>query len=1029
MFDSTTSIHQGVLQLAHNVTDIIIEMLSDGNSTDNIPTSTLMSSKSSIGGMNDDDNQPPLFDPRRQTQTLFKVQLYVCTTLGLLLFFTFCFIRYKFPIFFSVRSYKNRKIRKLPNDMFSWIRILISINNDQLLQVIGLESYVFLCFFRMSIKILLSLSVLGLCILSPIRYLLIGSFDRDNSSVNFITKYITVFEPDKGKDENSEPIIYLAISTVFTYIFTIIIFYFLFKETNHIIKTRQRFLGSQRSITDRTIFIKNIPEKMCNENDLKRHIQELNVGKVDQINFVYDYSSLVKLFEKRDTIIQKLEILYSSVCGIDVNLFNSIDIQNVHLKIIETKTPPTNNDILYHPQQYDKNNEVIVTDAQNDEKYYILAINNDKYNKKNRSCFKINHSNKEQIESLARQVIKINEEITHLKETAEFKRMPLAFVTMDSVTDAQMAAQAVFSPKVFELITELAPAPLDVNWNNLLLDNKTVMFRKNIIEFIIIVFSCLLIIPIRYITSLLNVNAIRKMWKELGDYLIKHDKARTIVTGLLPTYLFTLINVVLPYVISSLSNLQGLGSEGDVEISVIKKNFLYIFFNLFLVFTLFGTLSSYKALLTDTTQIAPLLATSIKSLSLFYIDLILLQGLTMFPFKLLQIGDLFILFWNFVLNFKRRTPRKFREFLFKPPVFDLGLILPQHILIFIITILYSSISTKILVSGLVYFILGFYTYKYQLVYSLVHPYHSTGKAWPIIFKRICLGVFFLHLQIFGSLALEQSFILAGLMLPVFPVTLIALMFFNKNYEPLLNYIALDAIKTHGKSVEPEFSDNGIDGYFLGSGLPSSDQTVNRKNSVVSLNRFFNGDEGCDAVLLNSSNDNLPELDLLENAIDDGDAIAESAEINTSLIDDQGINGNIPTLSTTTMEGQSTQPITITSRITMNNKSHRKCSTIEEEREAMQSYVHPCLLEKLDGIIIGFDKDMVDYLNFKVVNTTGNLENNDTDNNMEYGITISGVNGNNDQPMNEQNNVDVDLEVASGNLMGYINSKQVIDEIW
>lgn len=1018
---------------------------------------------------NSSDDNPPLFDPRGQTQTLFKVQLYVCSILGLVCFFMFCFVRHKFPLIFSIRSYRNKKIKALPNDMFSWIKILVSINNDQLLQVIGLESYVFLCFFRMGIKILLSLSILGLCILSPARYFLTGSFDKDNTNFKFLVQYISILKGDgDGDDSNndSEPLVYLALCTIFTYIFTAVIYYFLFKETNHIIKTRQKFLGSQRSLTDRTIFIKNIPSYMCNENDLKKHIHDLQVGQVDEINFVYDYSPLVKLYGERNKLINKLEILYSKSCGLDISLFKSLDIQSVHLNTIKANSIPTVDCVIYDSDSLNKNltdtnyNENLNADT---ESYYILSnVYNKKYLKKKRYCFMVKPSDKELIDFYSRKLLEVNSEISHLKESYEFKRTSLAFVTMDSVTDAQMAAQAVFSPKVFELITELAPAPLDIDWNNLLLDNKALFLRKNVIEFIIIMFSILLIIPIRYITSLLNVNAIRRMWKEFGDYLIKHEKVRTVVTGLLPTYLFSIINTILPYVISILSNLQGLGSKGDVELSVIKKNFLYIFFNLFLVFTLFGTLSSYKALLTDTTKIAPLLATSIKSLSLFYIDLILLQGLTMFPFKLLQIGDLSLLVWNFIINFKNRTPRLFNEALYKPPIFDLGLILPQHILIFIITILYSSISTKILVSGLVYFVLGFYTYKYQLVYSLVHPYHSTGKAWPIIFKRICLGIFFLHLQMFGSLALEHSFILAGLMLPLFPSTVVALMFFDRNYKPLLHYIALDAIKTHGKSVGPTSEIDGFDSLLMSTGLNNDNENIHRKESFVSLKGFLNGSEDCDAVLINSSRDTLPHSDEINenvflsdnndtdsNDIDSTNRGATSDDKLKSILINETQEPEIKNGSNVTFHNNDsitgiTNSTTINDTVNCNSTSlnninetslldtsstcmRRKCSTIEEEREATQSYVHPCLLDELDGLIVGFTNDDIDYLDFRIVENQ-NLGNVDYD--IDGGAVSITTNNVADGSSHEDiSNANIDIEAPKGIIVGSITRKHQNDMVW
>ena len=136
--------------------------------------------------------------------------------------------------------------------------------------------------------------------------------------------------------------------------------------------------------------------------------------------------------------------------------------------------------------------------------------------------------------------------------------------------------------------------------------------------------------------------------------------------------------------------------------------------------------------ISDTTKIAVQLATSLRRMALFYVDLILLQGLTMFPVKLLQVSDFFLLnVLGKLFYFKRlilKTPRDYRSYYFTPQIFDFGINLPQHILIFMIILIYSVVSTKIVTCGLIYFILGLFVYKYQLVYNFVHPPHSTGKS-------------------------------------------------------------------------------------------------------------------------------------------------------------------------------------------------------------------------------------------------------------------------------------------------------------
>ena len=91
-------------------------------------------------------------------------------------------------------------------------------------------------------------------------------------------------------------------------------------------------------------------------------------------------------------------------------------------------------------------------------------------------------------------------------------------------------------------------------------------------------------------------------------------------------------------------------SQGDIEMSLISKNFFFTFFNLFVVFTIVGTASNARGYfshigerigdsLKDTTSVARILAESLKDLVLFYLNLIILQGLGLFPLRLLEFGS------------------------------------------------------------------------------------------------------------------------------------------------------------------------------------------------------------------------------------------------------------------------------------------------------------------------------------------------------------------------------------------------------
>ena len=86
-------------------------------------------------------------------------------------------------------------------------------------------------------------------------------------------------------------------------------------------------------------------------------------------------------------------------------------------------------------------------------------------------------------------------------------------------------------------------------------------------------------------------------------------------------------------------------SQGDVELSVISKNFFFTFFNFFVVFTILGVVSNFlngnfDKPLKDVDNVAQNLAKSLARMLNFYLNYIILQGLGLFPLRLLEIGSM-----------------------------------------------------------------------------------------------------------------------------------------------------------------------------------------------------------------------------------------------------------------------------------------------------------------------------------------------------------------------------------------------------
>lgn len=749
------------------------------------------------------DHQRGNHDFRKPTAQVVTTQLYTATLLGLFALFSFSILLKKLPKLYASRKYKGDGSLRLPSwdesSLFGWISVVYKIRDQQVLEYAGLDAFVFLGFFKMCIKLLSVCSFFAICIISPIRYHLTGRYDDGNDDhdntdmiVN-LTKRFTVFDSLEPYPEGT--ILYLWMYVAFTYFFTFLAIHMLISQTKLVVTTRQSYLGRQNTITDRTIRLSGIPMELRDKEALKQRIEQLKIGRVSSITICREWGVLNRLFHYREKVLNQLELKYAEC---PKSLLDSEHYsENIRLRRSQEDSPQEADDVrhsvepsIVHQDDNAVDENIIYSEVQINERPTLKTGFLGFFGKE---VDAINH--------LEQQLKFIDQEIIDARKK-HFSATPTAFVTMDSVANAQMAAQAVLDPRVHYFITRLAPAPHDIKWDNACLSRKERLTKGYAVTIFIGLSSLFLIIPVSYLATLLNLKTLAKFWPSLGDFLKENKWAQNLVTGLLPTYLFTLLNVIIPYFYEYLTSRQGLVSYSEEETSLVSKNFFYIFVNLFLVFTLAGTASNYWGYLGDTSKIAFQLATSIKEFSLFYVDLIILQGIGMFPFKLLLAGSL--IGFPFV-KITAKTPRQ-RSELYKPPIFNFGLQLPQPILILIITLIYSVMSTKILVSGLAYFIIGFYVYKYQLIFATDHLPHSTGKVWQLIFRRVIVGLLLFHLTMAGTLAgFEGGWVLSSWLFPLPLITLSFLYNFQKNYLPLLQYIALSSIREHERDNQNENS--------------------------------------------------------------------------------------------------------------------------------------------------------------------------------------------------------------------------------
>lgn len=416
---------------------------------------------------------------------------------------------------------------------------------------------------------------------------------------------------------------------VFTYLFTSLAMYLLVTTTQKIIKIRQEYLGSQTTVTDRTIRLSGIPPDLRDEEKIKETIESLEIGKVESVILCRNWKELDDLMAQRFAFLRKLEEAWT-----------------VHLGSSRARAIQASRERAQSRAAV-REDAPLLQDGQDHEHSHVVTYGADR--PKTRIWYGFMGLQSRQVDAIdyfEERLRRLDEQIKTTRKK-DFKPTPLAFVTLDSVAACQMAVQAAMDPTPMQLLANPAPAPSDVIWQNTYLTRSSRITRAwsvTLIILILTVFWTALLVPI---AGLVSLKSICSVWPQLAFALDSNPISQSLVATGLPTALISLLTVLVPFLYYWLSMQQGMLSQGEVEMSLISKNFFFTFFNLFVLFTIFGTASISYSKINDTlagagkdaSEIARKLATSLQDLDYFYINLIILQALGLFPFRLLEFGS------------------------------------------------------------------------------------------------------------------------------------------------------------------------------------------------------------------------------------------------------------------------------------------------------------------------------------------------------------------------------------------------------
>ncbi|CAO3591073.1 unnamed protein product [Absidia cylindrospora] len=649
---------------------------------------------------------------------------------------------------------------------------------------------------------------------------------------------------------------FLWVYLFFTYFFCLATFYFTFVNYRDYVHIRQEFmLRIGKTIPSRTVLVTGIPPSLRSDRKLADYFEKLGIGVVDSVHIIRHVSRLLDFIKERSLYLRQLETAYTRFWGNPCNDPaydpDSLLCEAEQEQCLNALNWSTTSSVNNNPKQKNKKSYTFTgngtsssissassTNEHQDGHLQVdgYGVRNDNHHDhgdedgddvtkpllpvhqhhhqqhrhSNTILTKLKRKMKDPVRPLAKDGFlgvvgkrvdaieyytgKFNEldaMVIKARKYGKFLPTSVGFVTFEDSMSACIASQVLIDSTPFRLKAQLAPEPRDVLWENIAMHGRERWIRKVLMFGVLLLLVFFWVIPISYFSALTNENSLRYYFPWLMDLASKNKILQQIIQSFLPTLGVVIFMAILPMVLNALSVVEGFQTRSEAEESTFSKHFFFLLFNVLLVFTASSALfKTLRDILEDPSQIANILATKLPQVAPFFVNYTVIHGMMLLPIQLLQIGP--VIMQTFHRTFISKSPRDYAEVL-APRMYNYGWGYPMPVFLFVVLLVYSTITPLILVFGTFYFCLAYLVVKYQLLYVYFHPYEVAGRMWPLVFSRIIVGLLIFETMAAGLFVLNKAYTLAVLCTPLVLLTVLFNFGMDRAYQKSTQYLPLQLL--------------------------------------------------------------------------------------------------------------------------------------------------------------------------------------------------------------------------------------------
>ncbi|KAH9729968.1 CSC1-like protein [Citrus sinensis] len=574
----------------------------------------------------------------------------------------------------------------------NWMPDALKMPESELVDHAGLDSVAYLRIYLLGLKIFVPLAILAFVVLVPINWTGKTLEHATNVSFSDIDKLSISNIPAGSKR--------LYAHTIMSYVFTLWAFYVLRNEYKMIADMRLRFLASQNRRPDQfTVLVRNIPPDP--DESVSEHVQHFFcVNHPDHYlthQVVYNANKLAQLVENKKSLRNWLTYY-----------------KNTYERTSKKPTTKTGFWGLWGTR----------VDAID---YYTAEIN---------KLTEEENAEREKVISDANSII------------------PAAFVSFKSRWGAAVCAQTQQSRNPTIWLTNWAPEPRDIFWDNLSIPYVELTIRRLLMAVSLFALIFFFMIPIAFVQSLANIEGIQKVLPFLKP-LIDFGFVKSFIQGFLPGIALKIFLILLPLILMTMSKIEGFTSLSSLEKRSAGKYYLFILFNVFLGSIVTGTaLQQLNTFLNEPpTEIPKTFGVSIPMKATFFITYTMVDGWAGIAAEIIRLVPLVI--FHLKNTFLVKTDQD-RDEAMDPGYLRFGTNEPRIQFYILLGLVYAPVTPILLPFIIVFFAFSYVVFRHQVINVYDQIYESGAAFWPDVHRRIIINLIISQLLLMGLLSTRKA---------------------------------------------------------------------------------------------------------------------------------------------------------------------------------------------------------------------------------------------------------------------------------